>query len=99
MKITLIKTPLKGGRLRLSLNYYPPLVNPSNGNETSYENLKLHLYTQPQNTLEKQHNKETEQLAENIRARRLLDLQSQLHGFTPDYKRLQSFNAYFRKLA
>ena len=99
MKITLKKSPIKNGRLRLALTYYPPLLNPANNKETTYENLQLFLYAHPKNTLEIQHNQETEQLAENIRARRLLDLQSQLHGFTPDYKRLQSFNAYLRRLA
>jgi predicted patatin/cPLA2 family phospholipase len=93
------KTPIRNGRLRLRLDYYPALIDPLKGKETRYENLKLYLYAKPQTGLEKNHNKETEQLAENIRARRQLDLQSQLHGFKPDYKRVQSFTAYFRKLA
>lgn len=75
------------------------MVNPANGKKVSYENHRLFLYRQPKNEREQQHNQETEELAENIRARRLLDLQSQVHSFTPDYKRLQSFNVYFRKLA
>lgn len=72
MKITLKKSPIKNGRLRLALTYYPPLLNPANNKETAYENLQLFLYAHPKNTLETQHNQETEQLAENIRARRLL---------------------------
>lgn len=99
MKVSIRKIPLKQGRLRLILDYYPAVINPLNGKQTSYENLKLHLYAKPKNELERQHNHETEQLAEAIRARKQLDLQFQVHGFTPGYKRLQSFKAYFRKLA
>lgn len=61
--------------------------------------LQLYIYDKPKVEMERLHNKETLQLAENIRARRQLDLQAQLHGFTPDYMRLQSFNNYFKKVA
>lgn len=99
MKITLRQRSLLHGRLRLSLEYYPPLFDPAKGKKTAYENLKLFIYADPKDTLQKQHNKETLLLAEQIKAKRQLDLQSQLHGFTPDHKRKQLFLPYFRKLA
>lgn len=99
MKVTLRQRLLKHNRTRLYLDYYPPLHNPKTGKESRKEILKLYIYSKPKTETEKLHNKETLQLAENVRARRQLDLQSQLHGFTPDHLRLESFNAYFRKLA
>jgi len=99
MKITLRKHPLVNNRSRLYLDYYPPLKDPQTGKPKSYENLKLYLYNEPQTPAERLHNKETSLLAENIRARRQLDIQAQLHGFMPNHFRLQSFNAYFRQLA
>lgn len=99
MKITIRTTALKHNRQRLHLDYYPPLFDPIKNKKSGYENLKLFIYTQPNNPLEARHNKETWQLAENIKARRQLDIQSQLHGFTPDHKRRQLFLPYFRKMA
>lgn len=86
-------------RTRLILDYYPPLLDPASGKKSRYENLKLYLYNHPETSVERLHNKETAQLAENIRARKQLDLQSELNGFTPGHRRLQSFMAYFRNLA
>jgi len=99
MKITLRKTQLVREREGLKLDYYPALLNPLTGKKSRYENLKLFVYQNPKKNEERKHNKDTMQLAENIRAKRQLDLQSEVHGFTPNHKRLQSFNAYFRKLA
>lgn len=99
MKVTLRKRPLSNNRSRLYFDYYPPLLNPKTGKKARKEILKLYTYDKPKTETEQLHNKETWQLAENLRARRQLDLQTQLHGFTPDYQRLQSFHAYFRKLA
>ncbi|GAB3916980.1 site-specific integrase [Mucilaginibacter boryungensis] len=87
------------GRVALLLDYSPKVINLVTGKKRRFEYLKLYLFVQPKTNLEKQHNRETEHLAENIRAHRQLDMQAALHGFAPDYKRLQSFNAYFRRLA
>lgn len=99
MKVSLRKRQLRNNRTRLYFDYYPPLLNPQTGKKSRKEILKLYIYDKPKSDAEKLHNKETMQLAENVRARRQLDLQSQLLGFTPDHLRLESFQAYFRKLA
>jgi integrase len=99
MKVTLRKKQLVKERVSLRLDYYPALLDPIKNKKIRFESLKLILYQKPKNAEERKHNKETTQLAENIRAKRQLDLQSEVHGFTPNHKRLQSFNAYFRKLA
>jgi len=99
MKITLRKHSLKGGRLRLYLDYYPPRLDPAKGKQTGYENLKLFIYEHPLTTGQRQHNRETLILAEQICAQRQLDAQSRLHGFIPDYQRQQSFIDYFKRVA
>jgi hypothetical protein len=83
MKVTIRKKPSVKNRTRFVLDYYPALIDPANGKKKRFENLGLYLFNNPQTPTERQHNKETEQLAENIRARKQLDLQSELHGFTP----------------
>jgi len=99
MKVTIRKKPLSKNRNRLILDYYPALTNPLNGKKTRYENLRLFVYEVPSNQTEFTHNSETFKLAESICAKRQLDIQVQLHGFTPNHKKEQSFNAYFRRLA
>jgi len=80
MKVKLRKRQIRNKRVSLRLDYSPPLINPQTGKKSRFETLHLYLYQKPGTPTEKQHNKETEQLAENIRARRQLDLQIQLHG-------------------
>jgi integrase len=63
-----------------------------------YEFLKLHLYEKPKNNIEKEHNKETLQLAEAIKAKRILDVQSTSHGFVSNVKCKIGFLAYFKSL-
>ena len=48
--------------------------------------------------LEKQHNKETWALAENIKAKRQLEIQSGSYGFLPNSKRNTDFIEYFEEL-
>lgn len=65
----------------------------------SYEFLRLYLYDKPKNFLEKDHNKETQLLAESIRAQKILDLQSRKHGFVSSVSGKIGFLEYFKILA
>ncbi|MBN8856567.1 MAG: transposase [Sphingobacteriales bacterium 50-39] len=67
--------------------------------KTRYEWLKLYVYESPKTNLEKEHNKETMQLAESIRAKRMLDFQTTGNGFASSEKGKISFLEYFRLLA
>lgn len=58
--------------------------------------LKLYLYSKPKNYLEKEHNKETQLLAETIRAQKILDLQSRKHGFVSSISGKIGFLEYFK---
>lgn len=63
-----------------------------------YEFLKLNLFDKPKNSIEKEHNKETLQLAEAIKAKKVLDAQSTAHGFVSSVKSKIGFLAYFKTL-
>ena len=50
------------------------------GGKVKYEWLNLHVFENPKTNFEKDHNKETYFLAESIRAKRILDIQTTSHG-------------------
>lgn len=60
-----------------------------------YEFLKLYIYHKPRTQLEKTHNKETMDLAENIRARKVLDMQANQHGFVSSFRGKVGILTYF----
>lgn len=70
IKVTLRQKPISGGRNSLYLDYYPAIIGPD-GEPTRREFLKLYTFATPGGPVEKQHNKETLRLAEQIKLRRL----------------------------
>jgi integrase len=70
----------------------------SAGQKREYEFLDLYLYEKPKNGLEKDHNKETLQLAETIRAQKIIDSQTTAHGFVSSVRSKIGFLSYFKKL-
>lgn len=66
--------------------------------KTKYEWLKLYVFETPYTNLEKEHNKETIQLAEAIRAKRLLSLQSTRNGFASSELGKIDFLDYFKRM-
>jgi integrase len=85
MSIKIREKKLKDGRLSLYLDIY------HNGRR-SYEFLDIYL------TKDKQLNKESKDLAENIRAKRQIELQSRDHNFTPQFKKKINFSDYFKNV-
>lgn len=65
---------LKHGKKGLYLDFYPPVMNHENGQQTRREHLRLYIHEKPRLESEKDHNRETKILAENIRARRQIEL-------------------------
>ncbi|MGN6177549.1 MAG: hypothetical protein ACTHNW_00095 [Mucilaginibacter sp.] len=98
MRVTIRKRPLVKGRHRLVLNFYPPVFSPITNKSTRYENLKLFLYDHPVTADERNHNKKTIELSNSICASRQLDIQTQMHRLVPNFRKQESFIAYFRKL-
>lgn len=74
MKVTVRLKKLAKGRKRIYLDYYPAIIHPETGKPTRREFLKLFLYERPKNEIEKLHNKENKAIAENIRAKRQIEV-------------------------
>lgn len=85
----------KGKKLMASL-YLAYKQTP--GGKTNYRWLNLQVFVKPKNNLEKDHNKETMILAEAVRAKMLIDLQTTANGFISSVKSKISFLDYFEKL-
>ena len=86
MSVKLRKRKLSDGRISLYLDIY---VN----GERQYDFLKLYLGK------DRNANRETIRLAESIRAKRELELNSRPHGFVPHFKQRVDFVKYFEKIA
>lgn len=91
MNISIKESPLKGNRSRIYLYIY------YQGKER-YENLKLFTYNNPSNTLDKEHNKKTIALAENIKAKRILEMQDSHFNMHTGFKSQADFLEYFKSL-
>ncbi|MDB5011867.1 MAG: site-specific integrase [Daejeonella sp.] len=99
MKATLRQRGITKGRSALYLDYYPPIRHPDKRKLTRREHLKIYVFDQPKNTIEKNHNKETMALAENVRAKRQLEVQNRQYGFISDSRSNENFIDYFIELA
>jgi len=98
-KVTIRKRAVTKGRSALYLDYYPPLPNPDTGKLTRREFLRVYLFDKPKSELERQHNRETQKLADHVRATRQLEIQNHEFGFLSDERRNGSFNEFFRQMA
>ena len=90
MKITLRKRPLKNGKQSLFLDIYDGVGS------RERENLGMYLFTKPRGELEREHNKQTKDLAERIRASRSIQLNEEEHGLRDRAKRKINFLEYYQ---
>jgi len=106
IKVKLRQKAISKNRQSLYLDFYPEIPHPETGEPTRREFLKLYLFDKAKSPIDKQHNKETLQLAEQIRQKR----ENQLNkpeiytGYELEQKRIkelgeQNFIAYFKALA
>jgi integrase len=70
IKVKLREKKISGNRQSLYLDFYPAIPHPKTGEPTRREFLGLYLFDKAKNPIDKQHNKETLQLAEQIRQKR-----------------------------
>jgi integrase len=91
MSINLRETKLSKNRIRLSLDIY-------HQGKSHYENLGLFVYDKPATKQEREHNKRTKDLAENIRSKRILEIQDNRYNVVTGFKSQASFLQYFKKL-
>ncbi|SOC81554.1 Phage integrase family protein [Salinimicrobium sediminis] len=78
--VTLRSKKLAKGKLSLYLDFYPAIIHPKTGKPTRREFLKLKIFENPKNEIEREHNSTQIQLAEQIRAKRLMDLRNKEYG-------------------
>ncbi|WP_175635102.1 site-specific integrase [Pedobacter ghigonis] len=91
MSIKIKQNKLKNDRYSLSLDIYYQGVS-------KYENLKMFVYEKPKTTLEKEHNKRTLAIAEQIKAKRILEMQESHFNIHTGFKSQANFLAYFKEL-
>ncbi|GAB2690767.1 site-specific integrase [Mucilaginibacter koreensis] len=91
MTISIRKRKASQGKIRLYLDYM-------HAGKRRSETLDLFLYAEPKNKVERDINKSNEQLADAIRAKRLVEYQTRRHGFADDSKLKGSFLDYFLTL-
>lgn len=106
IKVSLRQKPITGNRHSLYLDFYPPVFNAETGKQTRREFLGLYVFDKNKTPLDKQHNKETLQLAEQIRQQRENNLNKPEIYTEAEKNQLkikelgqQNFIEYFYKLA
>ena len=66
-KVKLRQKKISGNRQSLYLDFYPAIPHPKTGEPTRRAFLKLYLFDKAKSPIDKQHNKETLQIAESMR--------------------------------
>lgn len=99
IKVKLRKKPITDGRSSLYLDYYPAIPHPDTGKPTRREFLGMYVFEKSRKVLDKEHNKETLELAETIRAQRQIDVQKGAYGFLSGKQRETCFVKYFEEQA
>ncbi len=100
MKVKLSERKVKKGT-SLFLEIYWGYSKDKNGkikHQREFEKLNLFLLENPKSKDEKRHNKQVKQLAENIRSKREIEIQSGKHSFINPNQRKIKLLSYFKKL-
>jgi integrase len=106
IKVKLRQKAISENRESLYLDFYPAIPHPETGEPTRREFLKMYLFNKAKNPIDKQHNKETLQLAEQIRQKRENHLNKPeiYTGYEKEQLKIKeqgerNFVAYFKSLA
>ncbi|GAB4020257.1 site-specific integrase [Spirosoma migulaei] len=99
IKVKVRKKPISNGRTSLYLDYYPAIPHPDTGKPTRREFLGVYLFNRPKTPADKEQNAESLALAENIRAKRQIEVQSGAYGFLSKKNLNTCFVAYCEGLA
>ena len=97
-KVKLYEKKIKDGRKSLYLDFYPPIPKLGTNKTTRREILGLYVYERPKNEAQREYNKETRMLAENIRAQRQIEVQSANYNFGSQQSKNKDFVAYFKQV-
>ncbi len=99
MKVKLRSKPISANRQTLYLDFYPPISHPETGKLTRRDFLGLYIIEKPKTPIDKNHNKETNALAENIRSKRQLEIQAGVYDFLKKKNKEVNFIDYFNSLS
>ena len=103
MKIKLVKRkPNKKGRITMYIEIYKGYTKNNLGkieHDREYVPLEIFLYSKPKTNLHKKHNKEMEALAEAVKAKMIIDLKNNQHGFSNSDKGKIKLLDYFQSVA
>jgi integrase len=106
VKVTLRKKSISGKRQSLYLDFYPAIPNADTGKLSRREVLGMYIFDNTRNPLDKTHNINTLQLAEQIRQKRESDLNKpeiynalEQEQLKKNKKQDGNFIVYFKKLA
>jgi integrase len=105
-KVKLRQKAIKGGKQSLYLDIYPPIVSSKTGELTRREFLGMYIFDKENSPANKQHNKDTKTLAEQIRQKRenYLNKPEIYTGYEKQQLKIKEkgekdFVAYFKELA
>lgn len=105
-KVTLRQKAISKGRQTLYLDYYPAIAHPTTGEPTRREFLKLYVFDKARTPIDKLHNKETMEIAEQIRQRKENEINKpeiytayEKEQLKAKQKGEHNFVAYFKQLA
>ena len=87
------------GKLHLYLDYYPALFNPITRKTRKHESLKMYIYENPKDDVEKNYNQETLRLAEAVRCKRSLAIMKGELDFIEESFAKSDFLEFFTTLA
>ena len=93
--VTLRHKKIANDKTSLYLDYFPPIISQKTGKETRREFLRLKIHDNPKNQFEREHNKTTIELAEVIRAKRLVQLKNREFGFKENIEININFVDYY----
>ena len=96
-KVFLRRKEIKGDRISLYLDFYPPIRNPHTNRLSRRETLGIYLYAKPSSAREREFNASMEEKAEAIRCRRFEQLLNEHFGFLDKEKLRMDFLEYYRK--
>lgn len=102
MEIKIRQKPQRStGKTSLVLEYYYGYTRDDEGrikHRRKFETLEYYLYTDPKNKLERDHNKINLEMAEKVKAKRLLAEQNEQYGFAVKYKIRTNLVEYIKGL-
>jgi site-specific recombinase XerD len=79
--VSLRQKQIANGKASLYLDFFPEIISAKTGKPTRREFLKLYLFDNPKNDVDKLHNKSTLAFADLIRSKRLTQIKDKEFGF------------------